>query len=83
LQVAAQSPLAFNQAIGVLLSSYSLQKRNTEYNLLSIHHPVQAVLQDCVNLSTYCHWAERVAQAMNNILPSEVESGTSTGVSFE
>ena len=45
LQAVAQSPLAFNQAVGVLLS-YSLLKRNAEEHLLNIHRLVQAVLKD-------------------------------------
>src|SRR5712691_12826118 len=40
LQAVAESPLAFNQAIGALLS-YSLLKRQAEEHLLSMHRLVQ------------------------------------------
>jgi len=68
LQAVAQSPLAFNQAIGVLLS-YSLLKRNAEEHLLSIHRLVQAVLKDGMDVRTSRDWAERVVQAVNDALP--------------
>ncbi len=75
LQAVAQSPLAFNQAIGVLLS-YSLLKRNAEEHLLSIHRLVQAVLKDGMDVRTSHQWAERVVQAVNQALPEEVDYRT-------
>jgi tetratricopeptide (TPR) repeat protein len=74
LQAVASSPLAFNQAIGVLLS-YSLLKRNAEEHLLSIHRLVQAVLKDGMDVRTSRDWAERVVQAANQALPDEVDYG--------
>jgi tetratricopeptide (TPR) repeat protein len=68
LQGVTSSPLAFNQAIGVLLS-YSLLKRNAEEHLLSIHRLVQAVLKDGMDVRTSRDWAERVMQAVNDALP--------------
>jgi tetratricopeptide (TPR) repeat protein len=74
LQAVASSPLAFNQAIGVLLS-YSLLKRKPEEHLLSIHRLVQAVLKDGMDVRTSRDWAERVVQAVNDALPEEVDYG--------
>jgi tetratricopeptide (TPR) repeat protein len=74
LQAVAQSLLAFNQAIGVLLS-YSLLKRNAEEHQLSIHRLVQAVLKDGMEKHIYRDWAERVVQAVNQALPTEVDYG--------
>ena len=65
----ASNPLVFNQAIGVLLS-YSLLKRQPEEHLLSMHRLVQAVLKDDLDVSTYYQWAERVVQAVNQVLPA-------------
>jgi tetratricopeptide (TPR) repeat protein len=76
LQAVAQSPLAFNQAIGVLLS-YSLLKRNAEEHLLSIHRLVQAVLKDGMDVRTSRQWVKRVVQAVNDALP-EVDYRTYT-----
>ncbi|HEY6286952.1 MAG TPA: tetratricopeptide repeat protein, partial [Ktedonobacteraceae bacterium] len=72
LQAVTQSPLALNQAIGVLLS-YSLLKRQPEKHLLSMHRLVQAVLKDGMDVPTSHGWAERVVQAVNDALPSDVE----------
>ena len=77
LQAVASSPLALNQAIGVLLS-YSLLKRKPEEHLLSMHRLVQAVLKDNMDVPTYRQWAERVVQAVNDALPDEVEYRTYT-----
>ncbi len=77
LQAVAQSPLAFNQTIGVLLS-FSLLKREPEEHLLSIHRLVQAVLKDGMDAPTYHGLAERVVQAVNDALPEEVEYRTYT-----
>ena len=74
LQAIANNQLAFNQAIGVLLS-YSLLKRNAEEHLLSIHRLVQAVLKDGMDASTYRLWAERAVQAVNDALPDEIDYG--------
>jgi len=68
LQAMAQNPLAFNQALRVLLS-YSLLKRQVEKRLLSIHRLVQAVLKDGMEKRTYYQWAERVVQVVNEALP--------------
>jgi tetratricopeptide (TPR) repeat protein len=75
VQVVTQSPLAFNQAIGVLLS-YSLLKRQPEEHLLSVHRLVQAVLKDGMDSVTYRQWAERLVQAVDTVLPAEVEYRT-------
>jgi len=69
LQAVTEKPLAFNQAIGVLLS-YSLLKRQPEEHLLSMHRLVQAVLKDGMDASTCHQWAERVVQAVDQALPN-------------
>src|SRR6266704_1631641 len=76
LQAVAQRPLLLNQAIGVLLA-YSLVKRKPEEHLLSMHRLVQAVLKDGMDASTYRQWAERVVQAVDQVLP-EMEYRTYT-----
>ncbi len=75
LQAVAQSPLALNQVIGVLLY-YSLLKRQPEEHLLSVHRLVQAVLKDGMDVPTSHGWAERVVQAVNDALPDDVEYRT-------
>ena len=75
LQAVAQSPLALNQAIGVL-RSYSLLTRQPEQHLLSVHRLVQAVLKDQMDASTFHQWAERVVLAVNDALPADVEYPT-------
>jgi tetratricopeptide (TPR) repeat protein len=75
LQIVAQNPLALNQTIGVLLS-YSLVKRQPEEHLLSVHRLVQAVLRDDMDDPTSHLWAERVVQAVNHALPTDMEYRT-------
>ena len=74
LQAVEESPLVFNQAIGVLLS-YSLLKRKPGEHLLSLHRLVQAVLKDGMDELTSHQWAERVVQAVNQTLPADVDYG--------
>jgi tetratricopeptide (TPR) repeat protein len=68
VQAVAENPLAFNQAIGVLLS-YSLLKRQSEEHLLSMHRLVQAVILDELDEETQRRWAEHVVQAVSHVFP--------------
>ncbi len=64
----AADPLHLNDAIGVL-RKYSLVKRDTETNTLSIHRLVQQVLKDGMNEKVRRQWAERAVRAVNQVFP--------------
>jgi tetratricopeptide (TPR) repeat protein len=64
----SDDPLAFNQALKVLLS-YSLIQRNPTEHLLSVHPLVQVVLKDTMDEPTFRLWAERTVQAVETALP--------------
>jgi tetratricopeptide (TPR) repeat protein len=64
----ADDPLAFNQALKVLLS-YSLIQRNPTERLLFVHPLVQVVLKDTMDESTFRLWGERTVQAVETALP--------------
>src|SRR5579875_1343188 len=70
------SALQLNQACEVLLR-YSLIRRNTAANLLSIHRLVQAVLQDRMDEPRQRLWAEltvkAVEKAFSSAPPQQVE----------
>jgi len=68
LQAVAQNPLAFNQAIGVLLS-YSLLKRQPEEHLLSMHRLVQAVILDAMDEHERARWRKQVLQVLSTLFP--------------
>jgi tetratricopeptide (TPR) repeat protein/transcriptional regulator with XRE-family HTH domain len=60
--------LHLNEVIRAL-RSYSLIKRNTEKQVLSLHRLVQAVIRDGMEKQTFQHWAERVVQVVNDAFP--------------
>jgi tetratricopeptide (TPR) repeat protein/DNA-binding XRE family transcriptional regulator len=64
----------YNAAIEKLLK-YSLIRRNSEGNFLSIHRLVQAVLRDGMNSKQQRLWAERAIRTINRAFP-DVEVGT-------
>ena len=57
-----------NIALGTLLR-YSLIRRNTEAQLLSVHRLVQAVLKDSMNKDQQHTWAKRAIHAINRAFP--------------
>ncbi len=64
----ASDPLKLNTNIEVLLS-YSLIRRSSEVESLSIHRLVQAVLKDGMDANTQRLWAERAIRAVNRAFP--------------
>src|SRR5439155_15071083 len=68
LQQAATDSLTFNQMLHDLLK-YSLIKRLTEENMLTIHRLVQAVQIDTIEPEVQHQWAERVVRAVNSVFP--------------
>ena len=77
LQAAATNPLAWNLAINAPLS-YSLLRRSPADHLLTIHRLTQAVLKDGMDAPTYRLWAERTVQAVNAVLPADVDYRTTS-----
>ena len=77
LQAAATNPLAWNLAINAPLS-YSLLRRSPADHLLTIHRLTQAVLKDGMDAPTYRLWAERTVQAVNTVLPADVDYGATS-----
>jgi len=61
-------PLAFNQALAVI-QSYSLLRRTSHEQTLSIHRLVQAVLQDAMSNEARDQWTERAIAALNAAFP--------------
>ena len=72
LQQAATDLYAFNQIIKELLR-FSLVKRLTETNILSIHRMVQAVQVDDLTWDIQQEWARRVVYAVNAVFPRNVQ----------
>jgi transcriptional regulator with XRE-family HTH domain/tetratricopeptide (TPR) repeat protein len=64
-------PLAFNQALAVI-QSYSLMRRNSREQMLSIHLLVQAVLQDAMTTQERDQWIERAIEALNAVFPEVI-----------
>jgi len=60
--------LHFNEAI-VALRRYSLVKRDSEKEALSIHRLVQAVIRDAMESQTLRQWMARVMRAVNAAFP--------------
>ncbi len=75
LQQASTDLFAFNQMIAELLR-FSLLKRLTEDQMLSIHRLVQAVQMDRMEQQERHHWAERVVRAVNGVFPRESQDAT-------
>jgi tetratricopeptide (TPR) repeat protein len=74
VQDLAASSSLLNNAISTL-RAYSLVQRDSEEQTLSIHRLVQAVLQDKLEKTEQCIWAERAVLAVNAAFP-EVTHGT-------
>jgi tetratricopeptide (TPR) repeat protein len=70
LQKAATDLFTFNQMISELLK-FSLVKRLSDYQTLSIHRLVQAVQQDMMEPHLQRQWAQRVVRAVNQVFPSD------------
>ena len=68
LQPVASDPFLLDETL-VILRKFSLVRRNSNTNTLSIHRQVQAVLQDSMNEKTRRLWAERTMRAVNLALP--------------
>ncbi len=68
LQQVSNDPFTFNQMIIELLK-FSLIKRLTEGQALSIHRLVQAVQMDMLKPEMQRQWAERVIRAVNHVFP--------------
>src|SRR5262249_31377598 len=60
--------LQFNEVVRAL-RSYSLIKRNTEKQVLSLHRLVQAMIRDGMKRQILQQWAERVVQVLNEAFP--------------
>ncbi|HZR38845.1 MAG TPA: FxSxx-COOH system tetratricopeptide repeat protein [Ktedonobacteraceae bacterium] len=61
-------PLAFNNALAVI-QSYSLLRRNSREQTLSMHRVVQAVLTDAMSKQERGQWTERAIAALNALFP--------------
>jgi len=68
LAVLETAPLAFNQALAVI-QNYSLLRRTSREQTLSIHRLVQAVLQDAMTTQERDQWTERAITALNALFP--------------
>jgi tetratricopeptide (TPR) repeat protein/transcriptional regulator with XRE-family HTH domain len=67
-------PLAFNQALAVI-QSYSLLRRSSREQTLSMHRLVQAVLADVMANEERDRWAERAIVALNAVFPAVRDEG--------
>jgi tetratricopeptide (TPR) repeat protein/transcriptional regulator with XRE-family HTH domain len=61
-------PLAFNNALAVI-QSYSLLRRSSREQMLSMHRVVQAVLADAMSKQERDQWTERAIAALNALFP--------------
>jgi len=61
-------PLAFNNALAVI-QRYSLLKRSSREQTLSMHRLVQAVLTDTMTSQERDLWTERAIAALNTVFP--------------
>ncbi len=61
-------PLAFNQALAVI-GSYSLLRRNSREQTLSMHRVVQAVLTDAMSKEEHKAWTARAIAALDAVFP--------------
>lgn len=68
LAALAHEPLELDAMIELLLS-YSLIRRNSETESLSLHRLVQAVLKDDMDRETQHMWAERAIRVVNRAFP--------------
>ena len=72
LQPVATDPFSLDETI-VTLRKFSLVRRNSGTNMLSMHRLVQAVLQDRMCEKTRRIWAERTVRAINLAMPDVSE----------
>ena len=63
--------LELDEALAVL-RKYSLLRRNSESNMLSMHRLVQAVLKESMDQSTRRLWAERTVRVVNAAFPEAI-----------
>jgi tetratricopeptide (TPR) repeat protein len=68
LSPAQEDPLFFDEVIAIL-GAYSLIRRESRHQTLSIHRLVQAVLRDAMDAQTSQQWANRAVQAVNQVFP--------------
>jgi len=69
LEATVADPLAFDEAIGVLLS-HSLLHRNREERTLSMHQLIQVVLKDGMDEAMQRQWAERTVGVVSHAFPA-------------
>ena len=67
-------PLAFNGALAVI-QSYSLLRRSSREQTLSMHRVVQAVLADAMSSQERDRWIELVIAALNALFPEVRNQG--------
>ena len=72
LQPVVTDPFSLDATI-VTLRKFSLVRRKSDTNMLSMHRLVQAVLQDSMSEETRRLWAERTIRAINRALPDVSE----------
>lgn len=68
LQPITTNASLLDETIGVL-RRFSLLRRNTDINILTIHRLVQAVIKESMDGEMQCLWAERTVRAVNSIFP--------------
>jgi tetratricopeptide (TPR) repeat protein len=74
VQPVAADPFALDEAIAELLK-YSLLRRDSDAQTLTMHRLVQTVFSDMMDKNTQRQWAERAVRAVNRAFP-DVEFGT-------
>ena len=74
LAAAASDDLALNRAIEALWR-YSLGRRHTDLQMLSLHRLVQIVLKETMDPASQRLWAERAVRALQLAFPAHVEPG--------
>jgi tetratricopeptide (TPR) repeat protein len=74
LVVVEADPLAFNNALAVI-QNYSLLRRSSREQTLSMHRVVQAVLADAMTNHERGQWTERVIAALNALFPDVSQHG--------
>ncbi len=75
LQPIINDPSLLDEPIAIL-RRYSLVRRHTENNTLSIHRLVQAILKSSMNDETQLQWAERTVRAVNQAFPDNIDVDT-------
>lgn len=70
LEAMTTDPLAFSEAIKVLLS-YSLLQRSASTHTITVHRLVQAVLKARLTKSEQHSWERRIIDAMGQLFPAD------------